>query len=946
MEHARVLEKMQDYSGAIRAYANGKDYETALQKAVQYEQRKIKLDSTVSAQQMASEYARVKVSEGDEESVRHVMTYISDGRIKADFLKETGLYLEAVEELLEEYRSLEARVHNYVLLIDAVRIMKARGMFEEGLARISDQSWQEMFKLCIVQRQIIVEEFFDDPLINELIESKEEYIKARSEFLCGKFKNDAKYFRKAMKSFAKSLPGRIMSYHAMMKAQTDDTINMAEFLNVIGDIDYARKAARALIDGKTNRKQRAFMEAVLLLFDINEDATCYYTTEISCKYAKYAIDLDLETNESDIDGMLILEKEKVHIALLAMYDQIYHTLFSLPVVQTHLKRLLHNLSTCKMQFDSHPFVLRYFDEAMMLFKFCTLFPNNDLDLEEIGTVKDTIISMFSLHSPSLLYIRSSNVKISEPDYLLKAAYMMIGSPDASLDDYFSAWAILMLLLHPGDAKKRLHDNFKAKERDGDGLVISYPKKKTHVFFWWTYACRQVISSMQVIAGCSTMFHHLLCRFPEIQHDASISSITSIASLMTIMLVIGINSSTFSQIIKFTVPSTYENICTIFGYLNNIDVTSICSTSGLASANFNKSIEKLHGLLDHMIGYESHQNGILQMALSSEVSLNDGSARNCLTLCLVLAANLYWHYSRSANTCMHPRLLLIQKELKKFRKHHSHEYPFIENACFMLQEAKSIGNIFSLIAQLSSNLVCPIAVMRKVKFMPVPPGKDYPQIKRIVTIEDSEEEEPENQFDIDTGSAAITNEVKFQSQTSTDQELDDELYKEIEEDEDIIDEIQDDMLEDGECLACGTNFSKSGSERQYKLDLKHHFEGAEHGLNVEKFKKFNEVLQEAKQLYEQLLEELSKYEIFYENQRLLKQSESKHKEVMGKVKRLKESFNWVECIQVLQDYIKSIESWLAAINKPRMTAQEGDEEEEAEMRLLPLEEEEKWTKSTC
>lgn len=933
MERARVLEKMQDYSGAVRAYANGKDYETALQKALQYEQRKIKLDSTVSAQQMASEYARIKVSEGDEESVRNIMTFISDGRIKADFLKETGLYLEAVEELLKEYRSL-----------DAVRIMKARGMFKEGLARISDQSWQEMFKLCIVQRQIIVEEFFDDPLINELIESKEEYIKARSEFLCGKFKNDAKYFRKAMKSFAKS-PGRIMSYHAMMKAQTDDrsNINMAEFLSVIEDIDCAREAARALIDGKTNRRQRAFMEDVLRLFDINEDATCYYTTEISCKYAKYAIDLDLETNESDIDGMLILEKEKVQIALLAMYDQIYHTLFSLPVVQMSLKRLLHNLSTCKMQFDSHPFVLRYFDEAMMLFKFCTLFPNNDLDLEEIGTVKDTIISMFSPHSPSLLYICSSNVNISEPDYLLNAAY--IGSPDASLDDYFSAWAILMLSLHPGDVRKYLRDNFKEKERDGDGLVISYPKKKTHVFFWWTHACRQVIST-QVIAGCSTMFHHLLCRFPEIQHDASISSIMSIASLMTIMLVIGINSSTFSQIIKFTVPSTYENICTIFGYLNNIDVTSICSTSGLASANFNKSIERLCGLLDYMIGYESHQNGILQIALSSEVSLNDGSAQNCLTLCLVLAANLYWHYSRSANTCMHPRLLLIQKELKKFRKHHGHEYPFIENACFMLQEAKSIGNIFSLIAQLSSNLVCPIAAMRKVKFMPVPPGKDYPQIKRIVTIEDSEEEEPENQFDIDTSSAAITNEVKFQSQTSTDQELDDELYKEIEEDEDKIDEIQDDMLEDGECLACGTNFSKSGSKRQYNLDLKHHFEGAEHGLKVEKFKKFNKVLQEAKQLYKQLLEELSKYEIFYENQRLLKQSESKHKEVMGKVKQLEESFNWVECIQVLQDYIKSIESWLLAIDKPRMAAQEGDEEEEAEMRLLPLEEEEKWTKSTC
>ena len=935
MEHAQVLEKMQDYSGAIRAYANGKDYETALQKAVQYEQRKIKLDSTVSAQQIASEFARVKVSEGDEESVRNIMTFISDGRIKADFLKETGLYLEAVEELLKEYRSPEA-----------VRIMKARGMFEKGLACIREQSLQEMFKLCIAQHQIIVEKFFNDPLINELIESKEEYIKARSEFLCGKFKNDAKYFRKAMNSFAKS-PGRIMSYHAMMKAQTDDrsNINMAEFLTVIEDIDCAREAACALIDGKTNRKQRAFMEDVLRLFDIDEDATCYYTTEISCKYAKYATDLELETNESDIDGMLILEKEKVHIALLAMYDQIYHTLFSLPVVQTHLKRLLHNLSTCKMQFDSHPFVLRYFDEAMMLFKFCTLFPNNDLDLEEIGTVKDTIISMFLPHSPSLLYICSSNVNISESDYLLNAAYVMIGSPDASLDDYFSAWAILMLFLHPEDVNKHLHDTFKAKERDGDGLVISYPKKKTHVFFWWTYACRQVIST-QVIAGCSTMFHNLLCRFPEIQHDASISSITSIASLMTIMLVIGINSSTFSQIIKFTVPSTYENICTIFGYLNKIDVTSICSTSGLASVNFNKSIERLRGLLDHMIGYERHHNGILQMALSSEVSLNDGSARNCLALCLVLAANLYWHYSRSANTCMHPRLLLIQKELKKFRKHHGHEHPFIENACFMLQEAKSIGNIFSLIAQLSSNLVCPIAVMRKVKFMPVPPGKDYPQIKRIVTIEDSEEEEPENQFDIDTSSAAITNEVKFLSQTSTDQELDDELYKEIEEDEDKIDEIQDDMLEDGECLACGTNFSKSGSERQYNLDLKHHFEGAEHGLNVEKFKKFNEVLQEAKQLYKQLSEELSKYEIFYENQRLLKQSESKHKEVMGKVKQLEESFNWVECIQVLQGYIKSIKSWLAAIDKPRMAAQEGDEEEEAEMRLLPLEEEEKWTKSTC
>ena len=915
---------LEDYSGVIRAYAKGKKYQIALQKAVQFEKSGKKFDSDVNPQQIASDFASMKVHEGDQESVRHIVTFISDGLVKADFLKETGLFLEASEELRKEFK-----------FVEAVRILKAPGMFKEGLECFKNETtFRSMFNLCIATQQIIEDKFFNDPLLNELTECADLYCKSRSELLCGKFKNDKKYLKRAIKSFEdnKDSPGRIMAlYHFLMAQIGDNQLDMLEFLNAVKEIIDARKATRAFIDGKATKKQRKFINDVFLLYDIDEEEAVYYTTKISRIYAKYTTDLDLEIDDTNIDGMLVLDKEKVQIAIIAVFDQMHHTLYSSSFVQCQFKKLLHSLSTCNKHFQAESFK-RYYDDAKILFKFCTLFPDNDLDLEEISSVENTIFSLFSPFSEILSYI-VSNIDDSQSDYLLNIAFKKIDSHNSSLDCYFSAWAMLMIFLHPEDAIRKLKDNFKTKEEDGDSLVIPYPKKETHVFFWWTHACRQFLDG-KVIAGCNTVMHHLLYRFSEIKNYVSISSITFVVSQMTTMLVIAINSSPFSQQVKFIVPEVYGNACVTFGKLNKMNM-SVCSSTGLASNSFSQSIQQLLTLLDFMTGDDKGRVGILQTVLSSEVNLNDGSAQSFLTLCLVLAANLYCYPSITHN--MHPRLLIIQKELKRHR-HHS----FVAKAYGILQTAKDVGDIFSVIIDLSSRLVCPFVAMQRIIFKPVLRGNNYPSIKRLVIIEDDKEQN-EIQIDDDIDSTVMTSSnVTIENEHSPDF---DDIDKETEE-QDIRVEIKDGMLEDNECQVCGTKFSisKSDGQKMYYMRLKSHFESDEHKERVKSFKEFTEVMQVAEDLYKNVMKNLEKYQKVFVNQRLMKSLIPRHKSVMGKVRGLKQLFEWVNCIKILQEYIEYLQN--LSIEKPNIsTPNDDDDDEVAEVNLLPPYEEEKWTKES-
>ena len=914
---------LEDHSGVIRAYAKAKKYQIALQKAVQFERSGQKLDLDVSAQQIASDFARMKVHEGDQESVRNIVTFISDGMVKADFLKETGLFLEASEELRKEGK-----------FVDAVRILKAQGKFKEGLERFkNDSTIRSMFHLCIAIQQIIKDQFFDDPLLNELTVCKDLYCKSRSELLYGKFKNDTKYLKRARESF-KDSPGKLMAlYHFLMAQIGGNHLDMLEFLNAVKEINDAREATRAFIDGKATKKQRNFMYDVFRLYDIEEEEAFYYTTKISRAYAKFTTDLDLEIDDANIDGTLVLDKEKVQIAITAMFDQMYHTLSSSPFVQSQFKKLLHSLSTCNKDFQSES-IKRYYDDAKILFKFCTLFPDNDLDVEEITHVENFIFFMFSPFSEMLSYLVSPNIDDSQSDYFLNIAFRKIDSPNSSLECYFSAWAMLIKFLHPEDAIRKLRDNFKTKEEDGDALVIPYPKKETHVFFWWTYACRHFRDG-KVIAGCNTVMHHLLYRFPQIKNHVSISSITFVVSQMTIMLVIAINSSPFSPLVKFIVPEEYGNSCITFGKLNNINM-SICSSTGVASKSFSQSIQQLTTLLDFMISEDKGQVGILQMAFSSEVNLNDGSAQSFLTLCLVLAANLYCYPDITHN--MHPRLLIIQKELKRHR-HHS----FVDKAYCILKTAKNVGDIFSLITSLSSRLVCPFVVWKRIiNFKPVPPGNTYLQIKRLVIIEDDKEQN-DLQIDDDIDSIVTSSShITIENQNSPDF---DDIDKETEE-QDIKVEIKDGMLEDDECQACGTEFSNSKSDGQkvYYMSLKSHFESHEHEERVKSFKEFTKVMQDAEDLYKNVKKDLEKYKEVVVNQSHLNSLISRHKGVKEKIRGLKQLFEWVNCIKILQKHVEYLQSLL--IEKPNISTPIDDGDDElAELNLLPPDEEEKWTKES-
>ena len=108
-------------------------------------------------------------------------------------------------------------------------------------------------------------------------------------------------------------------------------------------------------------------------------------------------------------------------------------------------------------------------------------------------VEHVAMSLFTFLSAIFLRDHGSLRKIAQSllfsrKYFEDAAYKILENHDASLDDFYLSWNLLMSF---APSIGRLHAVLNERVKENNSLVLLY-KRKTHIFFWWLHAYKQII----------------------------------------------------------------------------------------------------------------------------------------------------------------------------------------------------------------------------------------------------------------------------------------------------------------------------------------------------------------------------------------------------------------------------------------------------------------------
>ena len=918
-EHARVLEVLGDYSGTVAAYVKGNEFEIALKRAVQFEKQRIQLKPAVTSQQIASDYIRkLKLSQDADKTVLKnlLMSYVSDGVVKADFLKEIGLYDEAITELLNEKQ-----------LKEAYRVMKAQNRFIQGVDKAQDQETKYTFQLLCLKEEMSPSNRF----ISSLLECRIAIIRGYAELLYAVTKNDISYFRKAMKSFESCtcVPGIVISYQSRFLLNSNCKKDIVEVFNMSSLANQVKTAITAVTKHEATLKQKNIFKDVLKLHDMEEGENCYYIPEVSLDSSFRVMGLNLNSAQfsKDADGMIMLEKQKTDEQMVAFYSQIVHTWLSEKDVYDHVLNLAKRLNSfsfhrelyqqCfKQTHYTQSALLKYFEHLTNVLHFHSLCPTHELqDLENIKAAAQTL---FSFHTFFYLpinreFIDSLHKNSFIKEYFLEIAKNIINQDDVTLDHYFISWSLFMIF---SSSVHVLRSHLEAKVSENCDLVLKY-KRKTHVFFWWTYAWTTLVVYGKVTAACKTILFQLLFRLPEINRDImSISNITYVLSVFSSLLMTVMNLNVISP--TFVFPLAFRFFCDTFSCIKGsrhqrIDIIQSCVMESITND------EPIHLLLD-MMQFLVHKR-ILQKSLSSDSSISDGSALNCLILCLVLVSNIY-HYSYKNNiSTANPQemLLSIQRELHYYRKHSDKKVTFVEEAYSGLQLARNLEDVLKVIVTLldfckqSTDLVCPNAMMNfdgtvTVVFLHVY-TKVFSEFKiRSLVIIESDEEIPEH----------TVNAPELPTLHSTDTNEHEEVDVE---DKEHLPSQDERLIQDDFCSVCGVEV--------FELD---HLITKAHKNKFNEFMKWKEEKEKTESANTSLVETIQKFMketnlIDYES--IMKKSQSSYNSMMSEMDNYQRDCDWKMCQEILKRYKNMADNYLKRVHKIKEENEDFSEHEEDE-----------------
>ena len=193
-------------------------------------------------------------------------------------------------------------------------------------------------------------------------------------------------------------------------------------------------------------------------------------------------------------------------------------------------------------------------------------------------------------------------------------------------------------------------------------------QKMHVFNGWLVTDVRIAERNNVIDGVWSIYNFFLSHIAHLDSNTrreaiSPCSITYILSVFSTalfsMLFFGNQANTV-----FLLPDMYQMLIQNFNIFNNYDLLGIClhQSQECDRRKFSQAFKQLSLFLSFLLGEDENQYNVLFTALTTDSCIKDGSALYCLILCLVLAGNLYNHYSLnpSRNENLHGKLVRIHK----------------------------------------------------------------------------------------------------------------------------------------------------------------------------------------------------------------------------------------------------------------------------------------------
>ena len=874
------------------------------------------------------------------------------------------MYHEAVDELLREGQYPEA-----------YRILKAQGMFDEGIIKAKDDHTKDMFSLFHARKMYFASKPF--AILTEILKSSDKYIVAQAYCLYALINRNASYYRKAIKTFdeCKCDPGKLIAFQGLLALNNCSNVKVEEVLQMSRLATQSSKAIVACTERNSTTLQKRLFREILKVHDIEDGELYYYIPEISYTNPTITgLKLDSAFDSKDADGMIMLQRGMTDQILLSYYRELQHSWLSQPDIKDHFMQIIKKLNSSKFYraiqlqsfSEAYDFKLNsYFKEVMSVIEFNALY-GPESDLQGLEMVEHVAVSLFTFLSAIFLRDHGSLSKTAQSlpfsrKYFEDAAYKILENHDASLDDFYLSWNLLMSF---APSIGRLHTVLNERVKENNSLVLLY-KRKTHIFFWWLHAYKQIIFKCNINSACQTVFCHILLRLPElvVKRDdvISVATLTYILTVLSSSLFVVANfsiNSTF-YVSPFIVPKLYENLIDSFGGTRaTTTIKMACSLQMYSTSNYQQikthSIQQLQAFLDFLLGESCHYS-FLQNALSSEIYLNDGSSLNCLILCLVLVSNLFAYYEKfeaidkETKNLLQRRLQTIHEALHRCRKSSLTTPMFVQTAYVGLQSANNISDIFKVVVSLlilqkqQPLMACPLINSEYMVFFHQIHTRDLPQsrIKRLVILENPEETSPMSLPDkptIHAPSPVIT--------------VSEDEIEEPDEDEVIVDPspLTSDVVEGDMCLACGVKLHDNDIRRSNQIVLVKmkkqpvsHLETKEHLQKVEDYKKWKQALDSTKEMHTNLVDLLKKQEEEHklvEYRSLYIQSQSKYNSALKEMEKFQQRCDWSACIGTLQAYKDMITDWLEEVEilKEQVEVSYGNHEDNdltiEEVELLP------------
>ena len=847
---------------------------------------------------MAWEYLRKKESKAIDSA--EALQFISEGSVRAILLRENGRFIDAVKEFLK------GGYHD-----QAYRIFEAQGLFERGYEVAIDEKIKAKYLLYNITFLLVQSKWVRTQTIFEKLKMLEKfpfrYFQARLQLLMALVERNEISLKKAIENFKRfdCLPGEVAAYccYKYLNIQTHPYKEDLHTSKAANEILESIKAYET--NSSCTAKQRQIYQEVLRVHDLELlDDKYYFISPFLlqnnvCQLLQ-SLANTTTSSKTDEDGMIVLDKKEVNEVLCRYYSETSVTIlkgssyyFTKEIPPKIITSKFHQ-EVKKQHFTTSYFNVDlkvYFRNIKNLIEFCLL-----ANEQSNGLNDETMLTFFSSVTAFYLNIKKNNIDFLKHSrlaitYFNRLAMENLKDPKINIDGYLVSFRLLTVFSGKFHAKQKVLEAIKTCEGKYN-FIDKRSGQKMHVFNGWLVTDVRIAERNNVIDGVWSIYNFFLSRIANLDSNTrsealSPCSITYILSVFSTalfsMLFFGNQANTV-----FLLPDMYQMLIQNFNIFNNYDLLGIClhQSQECDRRKFSQAFKQLSLFLSFLLGEDENQYNVLFTALTTDSCIKDGSALYCLILCLVLAGNLYNHYSLnpSRNENLHGKLVRIHKIVRAAEKTNHHK-TIITTAINELSRARNSGDIFKLILKLLEIhnqkvwLVTPMVKDGNISFELVYTVY-YPnnQMRALVIMEAPDSTIDEPQATIQSPSEEID-----EPQLNIEEEVlqaDDEMEKDVE-------TVTDELIVDSFCKVCG-QFGETAEDEhsgdQATVDYKSHLASAEHIQNAAEYESYCEVKEKVEQRCHDLMGEI---EMLTKEKHFLKLAAltSKLKQVIESLKKI-------------------------------------------------------------